>query len=255
MFFTRTEGRKTRRNRPTTGIRPALEGMEGRQLLTAFMYANSAAVVEHGTSSVTMDYMINLTSPSSTPVTVDYQTQDNTGKAGTDYQAASGTVTFVPGQTTAVVQMTVLADPTATSNKSFYVNLSNAQGAYVLTPTLVGTIFEENTPPPPALSITNASVMLGTNDTPGTMTFTATLNTPLDYAVTVDEATSDLTAVAGTNYVAENQTLTFAPGQTAAKFTVAINGSTIPSLDIFLVTMSNSNVHIATSQAGGFINY
>ncbi len=104
-----------RRGRST---RPSLEAMEERTLLTVpLMYANSASVVEHGTGPVTMQFTIDLTSASTTAVTVNYQTSNSTAIAGTDYTAAAGTLTIAAGQTSGIIPVTVLPDQAATTNR------------------------------------------------------------------------------------------------------------------------------------------
>jgi uncharacterized delta-60 repeat protein len=67
--------------------------------------------------------------------------------------------------------------------------------------------------------------------------------------VTVNYATSDGTALAGTNYAATTGTLTFAPGQPTATFTIPILDDNIyqPSNSVFNLTLSNpGNVNLGT---------
>ena len=42
-------------------------------------------------------------------VTVDYATSDGTAAAGLDYAAANGTLTFLPGQTAALIRVSIIA--------------------------------------------------------------------------------------------------------------------------------------------------
>ena len=59
-------------------------------------------------------------------VTVDYATADGTATAPGDYLAASGTVTFLPGETSRPVTVTVNGDTLDEANETYLVNLSNA---------------------------------------------------------------------------------------------------------------------------------
>ena len=57
---------------------------------------------------------VTLSMPSATPVTVDWSTVDTgaagVATAGVDYVAASGTVTFAPGETSQTIPITVFGD-------------------------------------------------------------------------------------------------------------------------------------------------
>jgi Calx-beta domain len=235
--------------------RPSLEAMEERTLLSAVIYANSASVVEHGTAAVTMQFTIDLTSAATTPVTVNYQTSNSTAIAGTDYTAAAGTLTIPAGQTSGIISVVALPDKPATTNKTFYLSLSGPSGASLATPKLSGTVLEQNTPPPPSLSIAGVQETVGTSGATTTMTFTVKLNEALAYPVTVTATTQDLTAKAGTNYQATSEVLTFAPGALTEQFVVTIYGSTKVATDYFEVNLTAGSVSIGTSQAAGIIVY
>jgi chitinase len=230
--------------------------MEDRTLLTApLMYANTASVVEHGTGSVTMQFAINLTSAPTQAVTVNYQTSNSTAIAGTDYTAATGTLTIPAGKTSGIIPVTVLADQSATTNRVLYVTLSGTSGATLLTPKLAGTIVEQNTPPPPSLSIANVQDTVGTSGATTTMDFTVSLNEALTSQVTVTASTENMTALAGVNYAATTQTLTFSPGALTETFAVTIYGSTKAATDILLVNLTAGSVSIGTAEASGIIIY
>jgi hypothetical protein len=67
-----------------------------------------------------------LSAPQSQVVTIDWQTQDGTATAAdNDYQAASGTLVFPPGQTTSALYVTVNADLGVEDDEEFTVTLSN----------------------------------------------------------------------------------------------------------------------------------
>ena len=62
------------------------------------------------------------------PVEVDFATSDGTARAGTDYTATAGTLTFAPGQTLKTVSVPVLADRRTERNETFTLTLSNVSG-------------------------------------------------------------------------------------------------------------------------------
>lgn len=75
---------------------------------------------------------VNLTSPSTERITVDFQTQDGTAYARRrDYVAGSGTVTFEPGETSKAIKVVVWGDNQKELNETFKVLLSNATNAVI----------------------------------------------------------------------------------------------------------------------------
>jgi chitinase len=87
-----------------------------------------------GVSSTTVlaTFTVTLSSPSMQPVTVAFATADGSATHGTDYVAASGTLTFAPGQTQLTVTVSVLADPTNTTDETFFVGLQNPVNGFIL---------------------------------------------------------------------------------------------------------------------------
>ena len=71
---------------------------------------------------------------------VDFNTEDGTANAGSDYEAAEGTLVFQPGETHKQFFITIIDDDIFEEDEHFYVHLSNlrvgdAQGMFVSTPT------------------------------------------------------------------------------------------------------------------------
>ena len=62
------------------------------------------------------------------PVTVHYATSNGTATAGFDYAAASGTLTFGPGEVASSFTVHLTSDPAHESDETFQVTLSNARG-------------------------------------------------------------------------------------------------------------------------------
>jgi Ca2+-binding RTX toxin-like protein len=78
-------------------------------------------------------FTVTLNAASTDAVTVDYATADGTAKAGTDYAAASGTLTFAPGQTSKTIDVTVSAVTLFKPTEAFTLHLSNASHAKLAT--------------------------------------------------------------------------------------------------------------------------
>jgi len=248
------------RRRPQTARRtararrPLVEPMEGRRLLSSLPYllATNPQISENDAPG-TMAFKLTLTAPSAVPVTVSYTTADATATAGQDYVAEAGTATFAPGQTALNVAVPILRDPTNTQNQSFYLRLSGATNANLLTPNNVGTI---TAPQAAALSIADVTMTRGLGGTK-TMVFTVSLNADTASPVTVTASTSDLTARAGVDYAAKTQLLTIRPGQRTAQFAVTIYGSptTVGAQKFFQVKLSGAGVPLSRPTAAGILLY
>jgi Ca2+-binding RTX toxin-like protein len=99
------------------------------------------------------------------------------------------------------------------------------------------------------LSPTFPSVIEGNTGTK-VVTMTVTLSAAATSAVTVNYATSDITATAGSDYVANNGVLTFAAGETTKTFDIVINGDTTPeSNELFSINLSTPTGAVLSSTA------
>ncbi|MFO1468546.1 MAG: FG-GAP-like repeat-containing protein [Steroidobacteraceae bacterium] len=80
------------------------------------------------------DFTVTLTPAATQTVTVTYTTTDGTAKAGQDYVATTGTVTFDPGETSKPASVPVIDDLLAEGvNETFKVTLSNPANAVLST--------------------------------------------------------------------------------------------------------------------------
>ena len=96
-------------------------------------------------AGATVDFAVTLSRQATGIVTVDYATSDGTATAGTDYTAASGTLSFAPGETQKTVSVSVLDDAHDEGEERFTLTLWNASGAVIADGAATGTI--ENTDP------------------------------------------------------------------------------------------------------------
>ncbi len=78
-----------------------------------------------------LDFAVTLSRAAAHEVSVDYATKDGTAAAGADYTAASGTLTFAPGETAKTVSVALLDDSHDEGKETFTLTLSNPQGAYL----------------------------------------------------------------------------------------------------------------------------
>ena len=138
---------------------------------------------------------------------------------GSDYISTSGTLTFEPGETEKTVQVPVCNDAEEDSRETFWLRLSNGDGAVLEGAGAVdvarGRIF--NSEPERLIAVTDVEGREG-----AAVSFTVTLAPAATAQVTVDYATADRTAVAGEDYTAVGGTLASAPGETEKTVEVAL---------------------------------
>jgi len=101
-------------------------------------------VTEGNAGTVNATFTLTLGGQPILPVTVLYSTRDVTATAGSDYTATSGSVVFRPGETTKTVTVSVTGDTIAEFDETYQVLLSSpTRGCTVTTPTLTGTIVND----------------------------------------------------------------------------------------------------------------
>ncbi|MCX6049044.1 MAG: hypothetical protein NT075_28415, partial [Chloroflexi bacterium] len=190
-----------------------------------------------GTATIT----VTLNTPSESVVTVNYATSDGTATQPGDYTATSGTLTFNPGITTKTFQVPVINNLVIGGNKTVNLTLSASSGASLGTPsTAILTIVDDDSPPTAQFSLTNYNV--AENVAGGNATITVILNKASATPLSVNYATSNGTATAGSDYTAASGTLTFPANVTSQSFTVAIiNDTTFEPNETVNLTLSNPN--------------
>ena len=104
------------------------------------------ARVEEGAGAV-LAFAVTLSRAASGTLTVDYATSDGTATAGTDYTAASGTLTFTAGDRSKTVSVAVLDDSHDEGEETLTLRLSDPSGGRLTDGEATGTI--ENRDPLP----------------------------------------------------------------------------------------------------------
>src|SRR5204863_62476 len=124
---------------------------------------------------------------------------------------------FSAGETSKIVIVPVKGDLLNEPDETFLLKLSNASNAVIDCAQAVGTIINDDAAP--VLAINDVSVVEGNSGTTNAV-LTVSLSAATAQTVTVNYATANGTATAGTDYVSTNGTLTFLPGQTSQTITV-----------------------------------
>lgn len=213
---------------------------------------SSASGAEGNTGTTSLIFTVTLSAAPTAPVTVDYSTADATATlAGSDYQTKTGTLTFGVGETSKTITVLVNGDRLAESDEYFLVNLTGASGASIGSGTAYGTILDNE----PRLSINSVSRTEGNSGTK-LMAFTVTLSSVYDQNITVNYATFNSSATAGSDYLATSGTLTFTPGQKTKTINVTIKGDKQKESDeafYVLLSLASSNALIADAYGWGTI--
>ncbi len=184
------------------------------------------SVQEGNAGTRLLTFTVALSAAAAGPVMVAYSTADGTATSGSDYVAASGTLTFAAGETSKTIQVTVKGDTVAEGNETFTVRLANATGATIADGSATGTLTNDDAAASlPVLSVGDVSMREGDSGTAELM-FVVTLDKAATGPVTVNYATADGTATAGSDYAALTGTLTFAAGETSKMVHVVVTGDT-----------------------------
>jgi hypothetical protein len=222
---------------------------------TPSISVNDVTVTEGNSGTTAANFTVSLSAAYAQPVTIHYATANGTAFAGSDYQAASGTLTFAAGVTSRTITVLVIGDRDLESSESFWLRLTSPTNAFVADSSGTGTILDDE----PFVDISGSSAMEGNSGTTP-FTFTVTLSNAYDVPVTVQYETSDLTsdetyyygltaATAGVDYAAKSGTVTFAPGQTRATITVLVSGERVGESD------ETFAVYLTGTTAGLMRNY
>ena len=102
-----------------------------------------ASVVEGNADTAALNFRISLSAPTPLTVTVRYATSDGTAIAESDYTAGSGSVTFKPRQTTALILVKPIGDSAFESDDSDGDALATSQRT-LADPTATGRITNDD---------------------------------------------------------------------------------------------------------------
>ena len=214
--------------------------------LPALSFDSNEVTVDEDAGSATLT--VELAPAGTGTVTVDYATRDSFAKAGEDYTATSGTLTFAAGQTSKTFTVPITDDDVYENNEAFFVDLSNPTGATLPDPPLAAVRIDSEEAAPTA-SMADVTVDEGA----GTMTLTLRLNHPSDaeiaYFTIYDEDIATGTATEGEDYddfllgSARTARVTVPAGDLSQTFDITLvdDGVDEPDETIVIEWIRNSN--------------
>ena len=119
----------------------------------AFDSGNSAPAVSVSDAGAVegemVEFTVSLSAASDERVTVDYATSGGTAESGTDFTAASGTLTFAANATSQTVRVQTAEDSADEKDETFTLALSNPSGATLGDAEATGTIEDDDESLPP----------------------------------------------------------------------------------------------------------
>jgi hypothetical protein len=197
---------------------------------------SDVTVVEGNTGLTSALFSVSQDAPDNGPFQVNFATEGVTATSNVDFLASAGTLSFAAGETSQVVNVSVVGELDVEPHETFRVRLSNPQGAVLDDDLGTGTITNDDGP---RIAIGDGSAVEGDAGNVGLL-LPVTLDVPSAAPVTVQYATSTITAVQGVDFLAASGVLSFAPGQTTLNVTVSVVGDQLfEGNETFRVLLSN----------------
>ena len=173
-------------------------------------------------------FQVELSIPSDNKVTADYATSDGSGLAGSDYEAATGTVSFPALSTTAqAIRVPVVDDEVDEAElETFTLTLSNVSGASLLgggqTLMATGTIRDDDDPE------VEASFEVSRYEAPegGSVPVTVLLSADPERLVTIPLLRTPVGGITEHDYSGVPESVAFGLGQSVREFTFTATDDT-----------------------------
>jgi len=220
----------------------------------------SASTYSVAQSAGKLTVTVNRVSGSNGAVGITYSTADGTATAGTDYTTTTGTLAWAANDAAAKTFSVPVSAATAFSGtKTFMISLTAPTGGATFgTPnSATATINGTAAPANPGTIALSGSVYAAAQSA-GSLVVTVNRSSGTSGAVSVHYASSNGTAVAGTNYTATQGTLNWAAGVSGAQtFSVPLSASPVlTGSKTFTVTLTapGGGATLGTASATATIN-
>ncbi len=212
----------------------------------SFSAATQTVSETAGTATVTLQM-----SSASARTTVIPITLSGTAVAGTHYSVVGGSssVSIPAGQTSGTLQLQLVNDTLFNVSRTIVLQLGSLTGATAGS-TNSQTITVTNEDPMPSLTISNATV----NEDAGSVNVTVTQSAASAMDVSFSWATSNGTAIAGTNYTSvASGSATITAGQTTTTVSVTILHDLVATADLTLNVLLSNPVNATIADNTGVI--
>jgi len=207
---------------------------------STIQFNTTSYTVNESAGAVVLTVTANRLGNSNTQLSVQYTTRDGSAVAGQDYSAASGTITFNPGESQKQIAIPISNDSLLENAENFFVDLSNPQGASLRTDgsaSATVTIADDDSG---TSTIQFSPGAYSANENAGSVTVTVVRSGGVQLTASANYTTTDGNAHAGSDYTATSGVVTFAPGETQKTIVVQINEDAFVEGDeSFTVNLSN----------------
>jgi hypothetical protein len=219
------------------------------------LFVSSPQVTEGNAGQRLAVFELRLSRVPDSDITLNYTTVNGSATAGTDYQAVSGQVTFLAGQTVAAVAVPVFGGTGVEMTETF---------SLVVTPTAAiangfagstgeATVLDDDAGTGPVVSISGGRIIESSSSLP-VLQFVVTLSKPATQQFFVDFQTVQAggTAQSGVDYVARNQFVSFAAGETSQVINIEIQDQDfVDEVDESVIVELSNPTGGATLAGGG----
>jgi Calx-beta domain len=205
---------------PVDGVFLFLTGYDDGSRMWAYRYGpgspallsiDDVTVAEGNAGSAAAVFTARLSQAGTLPVTVSYATANQSALAGSDYQAASGTLSFPAGTVTRTVAVNVLGDTAIEPDETFALNLSAPVGATLADGQGQATIADDDAPSLAARELAHGSRLWddlsAQTGTPGQDAFRILQAPRASYEVVVDAVSGDAAPAVLERLAADNATV------------------------------------------------
>jgi hypothetical protein len=187
-------------------------------------------------------FTVQLSVPSERVVTVDYDVADiGDAEPGIDLIESSGTLEFLPGETTKTVEVTIIDDQTDEYNESFQLLLSQPVNAAILINNGIGTIIDNDAAQLVSLTFSKNSIP----ENGGSAYFTAKFDSISGKNAVIRLAFSG-SATLNEDYIFSNDSLIIVKGQTSDSILVTSVADDRDELNeqiiVTIIEITNANI-------------
>ena len=212
---------------------------------TITLSASAGSIPETGGSSTVT---VTLSTPSAREVAVELAFS-GTATRTADYAPSATLITIPAGATAGSITLTSVSDATDEPDETVVVDALAVSNAVEATPQQVAITLADDDAAP-ALAISSVTQQEGSSGATS-FVFTVSLTGSTAQTVTINYATADGTATAGSDYAATSGTLTFAPGEAAQSVVVSVAGDSVTEPDETFAVILSSPVNATLTTATG----